>query len=298
MKYDFLDPDVLARLGAMPLEARQAMTGNVAGRHRSPHRGSSVEFAEYRKYVQGDDTRRLDWKAYARSDRYYIKEFEADTNLRAYFVLDASASMDFSAADDSRIQFARKLAATLSYLIIDQGDAAGLSVCREKIHLEIPPTRKAAQLNNIFDILAKTEPDGETGLVEALHTIAEKTNQRALIIIMSDLFCETSELADALQHLRYRKHDIAIFHMLDKQELEFDFERPHRFIDMEDQTSLVAEPALIASDYRNAMQQFLNEVKSVCHDVHADYHLITTDQDYEKIIHDFLSTRLPKKGRK
>ena len=298
MKYDFLDSDALVRLGAIPLEARQAMTGNVAGRHRSPHRGSSVEFAEYRKYVQGDDTRRLDWKAYARSDRYYIKEFEADTNLRAYFVIDASASMGFSASDGPRIQFARKLAATLSYLIIDLGDAAGLSICHEKIHLEIPPTRKPAQLNNIFDLLAKTEPSGETGLVEALHAIAEKTNQRALIIILSDLFCDTKDLADALQHLRYRKHDIAIFQMLDKQELEFDFERPHRFIDMEDQTSLVAEPALIAEDYRASMQQFLSEVKSACHDVHADYHLITTDQDYERIVHDFLSTRLPKKGRK
>ena len=160
MKYDFLDPEALARLGAMPLEARHAMTGNVAGRHRSPHRGSSVEFAEYRKYVQGDDTRRLDWKAYARSDRYYIKEFEADTNLRAYFVLDASASMAFSAANDSRIQFARKLAATLSYLIINQGDAAGLSVCQEKIHLEIPP------------------PAGRLSLITFL-TSSPKRNQRA-----------------------------------------------------------------------------------------------------------------------
>lgn len=298
MKYDFLDPEALVRLGAMPLEARQAMTGNVAGRHRSPHRGSSVEFAEYRKYVQGDDTRRLDWKAFARSDRYYIKEFEADTNLRAYFVLDASASMGFASEHGSRIEFARKLAATLSYLIIDQGDAAGLSICQEKIHLEIPPTRRAAQLNNIFEVLDKTEPSGETGLIEALHTIAEKTNQRALIIIMSDLFCDTGELADALQHLRYRKHDIAIFHMLDKQEIEFNFERPHRFIDIEDQTSVVAEPALIAEDYRSAMQQFLTDVRSACHDVHADYHLITTDEDYEKIIHNFLITRLPKKGKK
>ncbi|MGB2266348.1 MAG: DUF58 domain-containing protein [Akkermansiaceae bacterium] len=298
MKYDFLDPDALVRLGAMPLEARQAMTGSVAGRHRSPHRGSSVEFAEYRKYVQGDDTRRLDWKAYARSDRYYIKEFEADTNLRAYFVLDASASMGFGSGEEPRIQFARKLAASLSYLIIDQGDAAGLSICQEKIHLEIPPTRRAAQLNNIFEVLANTEPTGETGLIEALHDIAEKTSQRALIIIMSDLFCDTTALTEALQHLRFRKHDIAIFHLLDKQEIEFDFERPHRFVDIEDQTSLVAEPALVADDYRQAMQRFLKDVKTASHDVHADYHLITTDQDYEKIIHDFLITRLPKKGKR
>lgn len=298
MKYDFLDPDALVRLGAMPLEARQAMTGSVAGRHRSPHRGSSVEFAEYRKYVQGDDTRRLDWKAYARSDRYYIKEFEADTNLRAYFVMDASASMGFGSGEEPRIQFARKLAASLSYLIIDQGDAAGLSICQEKIHLEIPPTRRAAQLNNIFEVLANTEPTGETGLIEALHDIAEKTSQRALIIIMSDLFCDTTALTEALQHLRFRKHDIAIFHLLDKQEIEFDFERPHRFVDIEDQTSIVAEPALVADDYRQAMQRFLKDVKTASHDVRADYHLITTDQDYEKIIHDFLITRLPKKGKK
>ncbi|HCC21084.1 MAG TPA: DUF58 domain-containing protein [Verrucomicrobiales bacterium] len=298
MKYDFLDPAALARLGAIPVEARQAMTGNVAGRHRSPHRGSSVEFAEYRKYVQGDDTRRLDWKAYARSDRYYIKEFEADTNLRAYFVLDASGSMGFSATHDARIQFARKLAATLSYLIVDQGDAAGLSICQEKIHLEIPPTRRAAHLNHIFESLAKTEPSGETGLIEALHTIAEKIGQRALVIIMSDLFCDTNALGDALQHLRYRKHDIAVFHMLDKQEIEFDFERPHRFVDMEDKTTVVAEPVLIAEDYRQAMRNFMQTVRMNCHDVHADYHLITTDQNYEEIVHNFLTTRLPKKARK
>ncbi|MCP5535785.1 MAG: DUF58 domain-containing protein [Akkermansiaceae bacterium] len=298
MKYDFLDPGALARLGAIPLEARHAMTGNVAGRHRSPHRGSSVEFAEYRKYVQGDDTRRLDWKAYARSDRYYIKEFEADTNLRAYFVLDASGSMGFSAANDARIQFARKLAATLAYLIVDQGDAAGLSVCKEKLHIEIPPTRRAAHLNHIFEVLSKTEPTGETGLIDALHVIAEKINQRALVIILSDLFCDTHALADALQHLRYRKHDIAVFHMLDKQEIDFDFERPHRFVDMEDKTSVVAEPVLIAEDYRAAMKEFMETVQTKCHDVHADYHLITTDQNYEEIIHSFLTTRLPKKGKK
>ncbi|MBK1831853.1 DUF58 domain-containing protein [Verrucomicrobiaceae bacterium R5-34] len=297
MKYDFLDPEALSRLGAIPLEARQAMTGNVAGRHRSPHRGSSVEFAEYRKYVQGDDTRRLDWKAYARSDRYYIKEFEADTNLRAYFVLDASGSMGFSAADDARIQFARKLAATLSYLIIDQGDAAGLSVCQEKIHVEIPPTRRPAHLNHMFEVLANTEPTGETGLVEALHTIAEKVAQRALVIILSDLFCDTNALGDALQHLRYRKHDVAVFHMLDKQEIAFDFERPHRFVDMEDKTSIVAEPTLVADEYREAMKEFMATVKGKCHDIHADYHLITTDQDYEEIVHDFLTSRLTKKGK-
>ncbi|MDB4268128.1 DUF58 domain-containing protein, partial [Akkermansiaceae bacterium] len=238
MKYDFLDTDVLARLKAIPMESRFPMIGNVAGRHRSPHRGSSVEFAEYRKYVPGDDTRRLDWKAYARSDRYYIKEFEADTNLRAYFVVDSSGSMGFSSGENpSKMEFARRIAATLSYLIVNQGDSAGLSCCNEKLHLEIPPSRRPAQLQHIFESLASVEPKGETGLIEALHTVAEKIQQRALVIVLSDFFVESDELAAALQHLRFRKHDIAMFHLLDPQEVAFHFERPHRFVDLEEGTA-------------------------------------------------------------
>ena len=296
MKYDFLDTDVLARLGAIPLESRFPMVGNVAGRHRSPHRGSSVEFAEYRKYVPGDDTRRLDWKAYARSDRYYIKEFEADTNLRAYFVVDTSGSMNFSSGENpSKIDFAKKIAATLSYLIVNQGDSAGLSCCNEKLHLEIPPSRRAAQLQHIFESLKDVEPTGETGLVAALHQIAEKTQQRALVIILSDLFVDSEDLADALQHLRFRKHDIAMFHLLDPQEVEFHFERPHRFVDLEDGTVIVAEPNLIVDEYHEALREFLETVETKCHNVHADYHLLQTNANYEEVVSDFITSRLTKK---
>ena len=149
MKYPFLNSDVLSRLGALPVESRLAMVGNVVGRHRSPHRGSSVEFAEYRKYVEGDDTRRLDWKAYARSDRYYIKEFEADTNLRAYFVLDSSGSMNFaSEGNPTKVDYARRIIASLAYVLVNQGDASGLSCCNDKIHTEIPPSRTPAHLRH------------------------------------------------------------------------------------------------------------------------------------------------------
>ena len=296
MKYDFLDTDVLARLGAIPLESRTPMVGSVAGRHRSPHRGSSVEFAEYRKYVPGDDTRRLDWKAYARSDRFYIKEFEADTNLRAYFVVDSSASMNFSSGDHpTKIDFARRIAATLSYLIVNQGDSAGLSCCNEKIHLEIPPSRRAAQLQAIFESLQNLEPTGETGLIPALHQIAEKIQQRALVIILSDLFVDTEELGDALQHLRFRKHDVAMFHLLDPQEVEFHFERPHRFVDLEDGNVVVAEPNLIKDEYHAALNEFLENVESKCHDVAADYHLFQTSSNYEEIVSNFITARLTKK---
>lgn len=294
MKYDFLDPELLARLGSLPLESRVPMMGNVAGKHRSPHRGSSVEFAEYRKYVAGDDTRRLDWKAFARSDRFYIKEFEADTNLRAYFVVDASGSMNFSSGGDSKIQYARRIAATLAYLLVGQGDAAGLSVCTDKLHLEVPPSRRAAHLERMFSTLANLTPTGRTGLTDALHTIAEKISQRALVIILSDCFMEPPALGDALQHLRFRKHDVAVFHLMDPQELGFQFERPHRFVDLEDASSIVVEPALISEEYHRALQEFLTDVRAKCHDAAADYHLATTDQPLEPLLRDFLTPRLLK----
>jgi uncharacterized protein (DUF58 family) len=299
VKYPFLNSDVLARLGALPVESRLAMVGNVVGRHRSPHRGSSVEFAEYRKYVAGDDTRRLDWKAYARSDRYYIKEFEADTNLRAYFLVDCSGSMSFASGENpSKIEYARRIVASLCYVLVNQGDAAGLSCCNDKLNLEIPPSRRPAGLQHIFDTLHKIEPKGETGLVESLHAVAEKIGQRALVVIVSDLFTDTAALADALQHLRFRKHDVAVFHLMDPEEIAFDFRRPYRFVDLEDNTSVVAEPHLIFDEYQKALADFFRAVEAACHDVHADYHLVTTDSDYEEILRDFLTARLPKKGRR
>lgn len=296
MNYEFLDHQVLGRLGAIPLESRQPMQGNVAGRHRSLNRGSSVEFAEYRKYVQGDDTRRLDWKAYARSDRYYIKEFEADTNLLAHLIVDTSGSMAFADKGESKISFAQKIAATLSYLAVDQGDAAGLSCISNKLHLEIPPRRRASHLQTIFKTLSEIEPKSETGLTEGLHAVAEKVPRRGLIVILSDLFCDPDKFSDALQHLRYRKHDVVVFHLMDPQEIDFDFERPHRFVDMEDGSTIVAEPTLIADEYREIVQKFLVDTKKRCHDANADYRLVRTTESFESVLSTFLLDRLPKKG--
>ena len=294
MSHSFIDNVLLSRLGSLPIESHAPMLGNVAGKHRSPHRGSSVEFAEYRKYVAGDDTRRLDWKAFARSDRFYIKEFEADTNLRAYFVVDASGSMNFTGAGESKIQVARRIAASLAYLLVNQGDAAGLSICTDKLHLEVPPSRRAAHLERFFSTLGKVQPSGETGLIQALHSLTEKIGQRAFVVILSDLFTDTAALGDALQHLRYRKHDISVFHLMDPLELGFEFDRPHRFVDLEDGTSIVAEPNLIADEYKSALRDFLAAVRTKCHDASADYQLVTTDTPLEPLLRDFLTARLPK----
>src|SRR3954469_2785374 len=222
----FLDAQVLSRLAAVPLFSRRPMQGSVSGRHPSPHRGSSVEFAEYRKYVPGDDLRRLDWRVFGRTDRFYVKEFEADTNLRCCFILDTSGSMGFGSGPITKIEYARKLAGSLGYLAVQQGDAVGISCVAAGVVRSMPPTRNPAHLRTFFDILEQAKPQGETKLIPVLHELAETIRQRALIVILSDLFLEPAQLRDCFQHLRFRKHDVAVFHLLDPLETTFNFRRP------------------------------------------------------------------------
>tara|TARA_B100001245_G_scaffold91919_1_gene66662 strand:+ start:717 stop:1625 length:909 start_codon:yes stop_codon:yes gene_type:complete len=286
-----IEADVVGRLMGQPLLARFPMEGSISGHHRSPHRGSSVEFAEYRNYVPGDDIRRLDWRVFARTDRYYLKEFEAETNLRCYVVLDCSGSMGFAGEHGSRLDYAKRLAATLGYLVINQGDAAGLLHVTEKSTPEIPPRRNASHLQVILDALGQAQPTGGTHLVPMLHELAEKARRRALVIILSDCFCDGTELRDALQHLRYQKHDLALFHLLDPLELDFEFDRPVRFVDMEGSQSIVTEPATVRSEYQAQLKHFLEKLRDDCHEFNADYRRVTMDQPYEKVLADFLTER-------
>ena len=292
----FLDPQVLARLMRQFLHARLPMVGNVSGHHKSPHRGSSVEFAEYRKYVPGDDIRRLDWRVYGRTDRFYMREFEADTNLRCYLVVDCSASMGFAGAHGSKLDYARRLAATLAYLIVQQGDAVGLQCFGERAVFDVPPRRNPAHLRHIFETLAKVEPKGETALIPTLHEFAEKIKQRALVMIFSDFFCNVEDLLSCFQHLRFQKHDLAVFHLLDRHEIEFDFDRPVRFVDLESPGSLLAEPAVIRSHYLDRLHEYLERLRQACHQFNADYRQVVTDQDYEKVLAAFLVERTRHKG--
>ena len=274
-----------------PLLARFPMEGSVSGHHRSPHRGSSVEFAEYRNYVPGDDIRRLDWRVFARTDRYYLKEFEAETNLRCYVVLDCSGSMGFEGEHGTRLDYAKRLAATLSYLIINQGDAAGLLHVTEKTATEIPPRRNASHLQVILDTLGQARPTGETRLVPMLHELAEKARRRALVVILSDCFCDGDALRDALQHLRFQKHDLALFHLLDPLELDFEFDRPVRFVDMEGSQSIITEPATVRAEYQAQLKRFLEKLRDDCHEFNADYRRVTLDRPYGEVMADFLTER-------
>ncbi len=287
----FVDPLVLAQLGALPLMSRKPMLGNVSGRHTSPHRGASVEFAEYRKYVPGDDLRRLDWRAYGRSDRFYIKEFEADTNLRMVVVVDTSGSMDFGSTGTTKLEYARRITAALSYLAIQQGDAVGLACVAEGIVHNIPPRRNPAHLTTLYDTLELAKPQGETGLVEILHELAETVRQRALILVISDFFVETGLLRDCFEHLRFRKHDVTAFHLLDPEELAFAFQRPTRFIDMEGGTAVFADPVEIAERYHRALGEYLEALRKVVLETAVDYRRISIDAPYAQELTNFLVDR-------
>jgi len=286
-----LDPAVLARLMAQQLSTPLPMEGSVSGLHKSPHRGSSVEFAEYRNYAPGDDIRRLDWRVFGRTDRFYMKEFEAETNLRAYFVLDCSGSMNFGEGENTKLRLAQRMIATLAYLLVNQGDAAGLINAAEKTIKELPPRRNPAHLQTIMETLEKTKASNTTGLTGALHELAEKVRQRALVLIFSDLFTEPEEMLSCIQHLRYRKHDVAVFHILDRAELEFKFDRPVRFVDLESSFTLITEPSMIRDEYLRQFGIFLEHVKRGCREFKASYRQVVTDQDYERTLADFLVER-------
>ena len=292
----FLDPAALARLLPLPLNARHAMLGNVSGKHRSPVRGSSVEFAQYRKYVPGDDTRRLDWRTWGRSDRFYIKEFEADTNLRLCLIVDASGSMAFKQPNDTRLDYAKRIAGGLAYLAAEQGDAVGLWTMNGKTHQEIPAKRGASHLGLVLDGLADLQATGETRLVESLHAAAEQIPQRALVVIVSDLFVQPADLKPALQHLRFRKHDVAVFHVLAQQEIDFDFDRPARFVDLEGNEPVLADPTDIARQYREAVRRYLADMDDLVRTTGIDYHRVKMHEKYDDVLAKFLLGRAGKKG--
>jgi uncharacterized protein (DUF58 family) len=294
---DFLSASVLSRLRPLSLEARFPMLGNVSGRHRSPVRGSSLEFAAYREYAPGDDLRRLDWRVHGRSDRYFVKQFEADTNLRLCLVVDISGSMNYGPDGTTKLDYARRLAGTLAYLAAHQGDAVGLSCAAQGISRHIPAKRNAAHLGAILDALAGLEAAGETGLADALHEAAERIPQRALFVVISDLFLDPTRLGECFQHLRFRRHDVCVFHLLDQAEVQFEFDRPIRFVDLEGGTSILADPTLIAREYQIALENYFAKLDQVIRDARVDYHRVNLQEPYDDVLARFLLARTVKRRR-
>jgi len=291
-RWDFLDMGVVARLSRLTVSVRLPMLGSVTGIHRSATRGSSVEFAEYRKYSPGDDLKFLDWRVFARTDKYFIREFEADTNLRCYLVMDTSASMKFTSGALTRFDYGRRLAGTLAHLLVHQGDATGLVCFTDKTLQDLPPRRTPSHLRQLLDTLADAKPQGETNLVKTLHELAERIRQRSLVVIVSDLFTEVPDLLECFKHLRFYKHDVAVFHLLDRQEFEFDFTRPVRFVDLESGADLITDPAVVRDAYREALNDYLNALSHGCREFDVDYRLTYLDQSFEGALTNFLLQRI------
>jgi uncharacterized protein (DUF58 family) len=290
-RVNLTDPEVLARLSRLDVRARGLVEGSFSGMHKSPHRGSSVEFAQYREYVPGDDINNLDWKVYARTDRFYIKEFEADTNLRCHLVIDTSGSMGFASKHGSKLDVAKKCAATLAHLLVSQGDAVGLQCFDDKLHHDIPARGGPKHLGTILTVLSSLRPHGETRIVKTLHDLAEKIRRRAMIVVFSDFFTDAEELLDCFQHMRHRKHDLAIFQILDDDELEFEFDRSIRFVDMETKFAIVSEPSVIRNDYLTAINSHMDRLRLGCREFHVDYRQAKVSRPYGDVLSEFLLER-------
>ena len=296
--FQLTDPEVLTKLSKIILRARSPVEGSFSGIHRSHNKGSSVEFAQYRKYSQGDDISRLDWKVFARTDRLYVKEFESDTNMRCHIILDSSSSMNFENNQNiKKIIVAKKIAATLAQIAIKQGDAVGIQCFNEKISHDIPAKNNPAHLKVIFDIIKELSPKGKTNIIDVLHSLAEKIRRRALIILISDLYTEDLDsLLDCFQHMRHRKHDLAVFHLIDPQEMSLDFNRPIRFKDFETNLSIQTDPLYIRNEYQNQFEAFLKKIKYGCLEYKVDYWLINPSLPYDKALEKFLLSRSKRKG--
>ncbi len=279
-RYRYFAPTDAARMGKLQFMARQVVEGVITGQHKSPHRGFSVEFSEHREYVAGDELRHLDWKAYARSDRHYIKLYEQETNLRATIVIDTSSSMKFA----GKIDYARHLAACLSYLLASQQDLAGLVAIDESIQVELPAGSSPSHLDRLFKALESMDVGKDTHLTRHLHTLAERLPRRSLVILISDLWVEPEELTTALQHLRYRKHQAMVLHLLDRNEIDLPYDRQITMKDLETGEELQIDPNDLRETYKKQVETYLADIRRVCNSGDSEYHPMFVDEPYDKAL--------------
>lgn len=286
-----LDAATIAKLAGVKLRARAVMEGVLSGLHKSPHQGQSVEFAEHKEYAPGDELRHLDWKAYGKFDRFYVKRFEHETDLRAVLMVDASASMGYRSGPLSKLEVATSLAGALSYLLVRQQDAAGLSVLVGDTFRDLPPRAAAGHLMSLLGALEQLQPAGGTHLRAAADHLAERLPRRALVVVLSDLFDEAPDALKRILQLRARKHDLAVFHILDPAELEFPFDDPTLFLSMEDERRLEVNAREIRSSYLEELGAFLEETRELCAESDVDYQLVRTDQPLDAVLLEFLARR-------
>jgi uncharacterized protein (DUF58 family) len=287
----FLDPATLARLGTLELKARTVVEGFLSGLHRSPFKGFSVEFAEYRQYLPGDDLSTIDWKVYARSDRYYVKKFEEETNVDCYLLMDVSASMGYASRGLSKLRYGSMLAACLAHLMNRQRDAVALTTFDEAIVAMLPPSARPGHLRSILVTLDTLVPGRRTDVSKPLHLLADGIRKRGLVVLISDLLDEPEHVIDGLRHFRFRGSDVIVFHLLDPAELTFPFERAARFRDIELGDELMAVPSVVRQQYLDALNEAVARYRQELGSAGIDYQLIDTSTPLEFALMSYLSTR-------
>lgn len=286
-----LDAATLSRITGLKLRSRAVVEGVLTGLHKSPHQGQSVEFAEHKEYAPGDELRHLDWKAYGKFDKYYVKRFEHETNLRAVMVVDTSGSMGFGTTGLSKLDVARVMAATLSHLLVRQQDAAGVALVAQGRFAEVPPRAAASHLGAVLDALETATAKGPTDLAATADTLAEKLPRRSLVCVFSDFFDEKQDSLRRLLALRSRKHDVAVFHLVDPAELTFPFEDPTLFTSMEDARQVEVNPREIRESYLEEFNRFLEQTRDACRAADVDYQQVRTDEPIDQAILRFLGRR-------
>lgn len=285
------DPTALAKYGRLIMTARSIVEGFLSGVHKSPYKGFSVEFAEHRQYCPGDEIRHIDWRAYGKTDRYYIKEYEEETNLRAHLLVDASGSMAYRGRGISKFEYAQYLAASLAFLMLHQLDAVGLVIHDSKLRQMIAPRTSARHLLQLVSMLEKTRPGGETHLAPLWHRLAGQLKRRGMIVILSDCFDQLGALLNALRHFRHERHEVLLFHILAPEELEFPFSKWTQFRGLETEHKLLVDPARLRQEYLRNFNDFCRRLREQTGMMRIDYHLMRTDEPVERALGIYLTKR-------
>ena len=290
----YLNPQTLARLQGLELRARLIVEGYVSGVHRSPYHGFSIEFAEHREYAQGDDLRYVDWKVFGKTDKYYLKQYEEETNLVSYMLLDTSESMCYqsSAAAMSKLEYAQCIAASLSYLILQQQDSVGLVTFDKEIRALVRSSSNPSHLKQLLHVMQETVPERKTATGPIFHELAERLKKRGIVLILSDLFDDVNSMLAGLKHFRHRRHEVVIFHILDPAELDFPFRQMTLFKGLEQLPDVLTDPQSLRKAYLEEFGKFLREVKKGCRNHNVDYVQMRTDQSLEIALSSYLASRM------
>ncbi len=288
----YLNPAIISKLNSLELRARLVVEGFMVGLHKSPYHGFSVEFTEHRPYMQGDALKDIDWKVYGKTEKFYIKQYEEETNLKSYILLDTSRSMLFASDGNiSKLEYATTLVAGLSYLMIRQQDAVGLTLYSDKINKYFPPKVSKPYLQELLKHLAELSASDKTNTASCLNLIAEKIKRRGLVIIVSDFFDDITSILSALKHFRYQKNEVIVFQIIDPLERNFSFGSDAIFKDLETEDEMTTQPYQIQKAYKEAMENFINKIKTECLNSHIEYNLIETSTPYDKALFSYIQKR-------